>query len=151
MPWRRTLLTVLGGFLLVYGVAYADLLWRARSAFYEGEKYMAWNQDPSLKKAALDAGLARTEKRLRDQAATEGWAAEVLRERLFLAKFEREERMNESSLKYAYAWYQTAAVLFTPPESRWVALCRERGKTAQALWKKELDARKIRTQDFMLE
>ena len=112
---------------------------------------MAWARDTSLKKATLDGDLARMEKQLRDQAAREGWAAAVLNQRLFLAKFERDDLMNESSLKYAYAWYHTAVQLFTPPESRWVALCRERGKIARALWKKERDARKVLPQDFPLE
>ena len=59
--------------------------------------------------------------------------------------------MKESSLKYAYVWFQTAVELFSPPESRWVALSREKMVLAKELWKKELDAKKIPYQDYMLE
>lgn len=151
MPWRKGLAVVLGGFAFVYAVAYADLVLRARSAYYEGEKYMAWDKDPSLKKAALDAELAKKEERLKSQASREKWPEDKLQTRLFLARFERDERMKESSLKYAYVWYQTAAELFTPPESKWVALCRKRAPEAKALWKKELDAKKIPYEEYMLE
>jgi hypothetical protein len=151
MPWRRYLLTAAAGLAFVYATAYVDLTLRARSAFYEGERYMAWNSDPSLKKAALAAELQAKESRLRAQAEKERWAAEVLEQRLFLARFEHGERLKESSLKFAYVWYQSAVELFTPPESKWVVLCRQRAVEAKRLWKKELDAQKIPYEDYMLE
>lgn len=151
MAWRRILLTALGGFAFVYATAYADLVLRARHAYMEGEKYMAWDKDPSLKKASLDAELAAHEAELRAQASREAWPAEQLEQRLFLARFDHDERMKESSLKYAYVWYRTAIELFTPPESKWVALCRARAPVAKELWKKELDAKKIPYKDYMLE
>lgn len=151
MPWRRWLAAGLGGLLFVYAVAFVDLTLRARSAFNEGEKYMLWHQKPELKKAALDAELAVQEKGLRDQAVAEKWTAEVLEERLFLARFQRDERLKESSLKYAYVWYKTAVELFTPPESKWVKLCRAKAPVARELWKKELDAQKIPYQEYMLD
>ena len=112
---------------------------------------MAWSRDPALKQAALDAELEVKIKRLREQASRERWAAEQLDQRLFLARFERDERMKESALKYSYVWYQTAVELFTPPESKWVALCRGRAAEVKRLWKQELDAQKIPYQDYMLE
>lgn len=151
MKWRRLLLTILGALAFVYGVAYVDLVFRARRAYLEGEKYMQWAQDPSLKKAALDAELSQQQRDLRAQASREVWPADKLQQRLFLAQFDHDERMKESSLKYAYVWYRTAIELFTPPESKWVALCRRRAPVAKELWKKELDARKIPYKDYMLE
>jgi hypothetical protein len=151
MPWRRLCLGAFGFLAFVYGVAYVDLVLRARSAYFEGEKHMAWAKDGSLKKAALDRELGAREAELRARAAKEGWDAQALEQRLFLARFERDERLKESSLKYAYVWYQTAVELFTPPESKWVALCRQRSVEAKRLWKQELDAQKIPYQDYMLE
>lgn len=151
MLWRRWLAAAVGGLLFVYGVAYVDLVLRARSAYLEGEKYMTWNEHPELKKAALDAELARREQELRDQASSEDWSQETLSQRLYLARFQHDERLKESSLKYAYVWFRTATELFTPPESKWVKLCRERAPAAKALWKKELDAKKIPYQDYMLD
>lgn len=151
MSWRRVLAYALAAFAFVWAVAYVDLVLRARSAYMEGEKYMAWNEHPELKKAALDAELAQREKELRDRAVTEKWAQPELEQRLFLARFERDERFKESSLKYAYTWYQTAVELFTPPESKWVKLCRAKAPVAKELWKKELDAKKIPYKDYMLD
>jgi hypothetical protein len=59
--------------------------------------------------------------------------------------------MKESSLKYAYVWFQTAVELFSPPESRWVIRSRKRMAVVKGLWKKELDAKRISYQDYMLE
>ena len=41
--------------------------------------------------------------------------------------------------------------LFGKPDSRWAALSRERMRTTRALWKRELDAKRIPYQDYMLE
>jgi hypothetical protein len=151
MPWRRWLAYGLGGLAFVWAVAFVDLTLRARTAFLEGEKYMLWHEKPELKKASLDAELLSREKALRDEAVRDAWPAEKLEQRLFLARFQRDERMKESSLKYAYVWYKTALELFTPPESKWVKLCRAKAPAAKELWKKELDAQKIPYEEYMLE
>ena len=41
-------------------------------------------------------------------------------ERRELARFDRDYRISESSLKYAFIWFQSAVELFSPPESKWV-------------------------------
>jgi len=148
---RRTLLAVLACVLAVYAVAYADLWLRARSAYLEGEKYLEWDRHPELKAAALDLALAEKEARLQAGQQAGRMTAPELSQRLALARFERDEAMKESSLKYAYVWFQTAVELFSPPESRWVVLSRQKMSVAKGLWKKELDARKIPYQDYMLE
>jgi hypothetical protein len=51
----------------------------------------------------------------------------------------------------AYAWYETAATLFTPPESRWSRLAREKMPIAKEKWKADLRARKVPFNDSMLE
>lgn len=131
----------------VYGIAYADLTIRARSAYLEGEKYLEWDRRPELKKAQLDLELSRRQGELRKRFA----AGAELEQRLALAVFERDEAVKESSLKYAYVWFQTAVELFSPPESKWVVLSREKMALAKGLWKKELALKKIPYQDYMLE
>ncbi len=130
---------------VVYGMARVDLILRARSAYLEGEKWMEWSRKPELKKAHFDAELAARElgKGRLDHAVYERKAG--------LARFERDQAVAESSLKYAYVWYQTAAELFSPPENRWSVLARDKMTQTRALWKKELDAQKIPYQDDMLE
>jgi hypothetical protein len=145
--FKKGALTALGCAAFVYAAVYVDLVLRARTAYLEGEKYMEWAAKPELKKAALEAELAEREKALRAEKLT---AAE-LEQRLALARFEHEERVKESSYKYAYVWYQTAVELFSPPDSKWVRLAREKLPVAKELWKKELDAAKIPYKDYMLE
>jgi hypothetical protein len=135
----------------VYAIAYADVCLRARSAYLEGEKYLEWDRRPELKAAALDKLLAEKEARLRRDFQAGRFDEAQLKQRLLLAKFERDESFKESSLKYAYVWFQTAVELFSPPESRWVKLSREKMVLAKELWKKELRAKKIPYQDYMLE
>lgn len=56
-----------------------------------------------------------------------------------------------SSPGAAYAWYESAATLFTPPESRWTRLARAKMPLAKARWKAELQSRHLRVTDDMLE
>ena len=148
---RRGLLTVLACAAAVFGMVYADLWLRARSAYLEGEKYLEWDRRPELKAAALDRLLTEKTARLQAERAAGRLTAEDLEARLALARFERDEAMKESSLKYAFVWFQTAVELFSPPESRWVVRSREKMSAARSLWKKELAAKKIPYQDYMLE
>lgn len=148
---KKTLLTVAACVVAVYAMAYVDLVLRARSAYLEGEKYLEWERKPELKKAALDAELSEKERRLRAEHEAGRLTRAELDQRLVLAKFARDDAFNESSLKYAYVWFQTAVELFSPPESRWVGLSRAKMAEAKALWRRELDAKNIPYQDYMLE
>ena len=151
MAWRRALLTAAGLLAFVYVAACADVVLRARSAYNEGEKWLSWNEHPELKKAHFDAELAAQQASLEKDRDAGRLTPVEFEKKLGLARFERDSALAESSLKYAYVWYQTAAELFTPPESRWTAMSRIKMKTTRELWKKELDAKKIPYQDYMLE
>ncbi|MFA5140966.1 MAG: hypothetical protein WC728_17200 [Elusimicrobiota bacterium] len=147
----RPILIVLAVVLAVYAMVFADLALRARSAYLEGEKYMRWHQDPALKKAFFEAAFQGEKARLeRERAAGRIGEAEYL-QRLELERFRRDESAGESSLKYAYHWYKTAVELFSPPETRWVRLSRVKMSEAKELWKKELQAKNIPYEDYMLE
>ncbi len=56
-----------------------------------------------------------------------------------------------SSPKEAYAWYESAATLFVPPESKWSRLAREKMPLAKEKWKAELHAKHIPFTEAMLE
>ena len=147
----RPLLIAAALIAAVYGMARVDLYYRSRSAYLEGEKWMEWSRKPELKKAHFDAELAAREGELSRELA-KGLLDKASHDRKAgLARFERDQAVAESSLKYAYVWYQTAAELFSPPENRWSALARVKMGEARELWKKELDAQKIPYQDYMLE
>lgn len=51
----------------------------------------------------------------------------------------------------ACAWYESAATLFTPPESRWSRLARQKMPQAKERWKADLVARHIPFDESMLE
>lgn len=151
MSLRRGLLTAAALLAFVYGAAYVDLVLRARSAYREGEKWLEWDRKPELKKAHFDAVLAEREKDLVKERDSGKLAPAVFDKKLGLARFERDQAVAESSLKYAYVWFQSAAELFTPPESRWVVMSRAKMKETRELWKKELDAKKVPYRDYMLD
>ena len=151
MNARRILLSSAALVVAVYAMARIDLALRARSAYQEGEKWMEWSRRPELKKANFDAELAAREAELSRELAKGRLERGAYGRKTALARFERDSALAESSLKYAYVWHQTAAELFTPPESRWVVMSRARMKETRELWKKELDAKKVPYRDYMLD
>jgi len=56
-----------------------------------------------------------------------------------------------TSPKEAYAWYESAATLFTPPESKWSRMARDKMPVAKEKWKAELKAKHIPFDDSMLD
>ncbi|MHB9155400.1 MAG: hypothetical protein ACYC5N_06880 [Endomicrobiales bacterium] len=135
----------------VYALVYVDVVLRARSAFLQGEQYWAWHRQPDLKTRALDAEYGKDRAALDRKLSRGKLSREEFDRQLEILDFERAQRAKESSIKYAYIWYQTAVELFSPPESKWVRLSREKMPQAKALWKQELTAGKIPFEDYMLE
>jgi hypothetical protein len=129
-------------FIVIYAMVYIDLVLRARSAYFEGEKYLAWNAHPELKKAYYDNRLAKKEGKIDQEFRAGRLTVSERQEKLTLARFREHERLSESSLKYAYVWFQTAVELFSPPESHWVKISRPKMKETRALWRKELDSQR---------
>jgi len=148
---KRAVLVAAALVAAVYGLVRVDLVLRARSAFLEGEKWSEWSRKPELKKAHFDAELAAREAELSRELAKGKLDRAAYEKKAGLARFERDQAVAESSLKYAYVWYQTSAELFSPPENRWSVLSRAKMTETRALWKQELDAQKIPYQDYMLE
>ena len=104
----------------VYAMAYVDLIFRARAAYLEGEKYLDWNEHPELKRDYYERIFAQRKKRIEADFKSGRLTQAEEVQKIELARFREKERVSESSLKYAYIWFQTAVKLFSPPESRWV-------------------------------
>jgi hypothetical protein len=108
--WQSTWAFVTGLVVACAVLAYAMSVWevvsRAKNAYQEGEKYYAWMNEPVKKKAYFDAELS---------------AGRITQE-------DHERLMEDSDLKNAYVWYETAVDLFQPPRSKWVKLSEERLK-----------------------
>lgn len=146
------MILVAGGVLAAtYGLIVADLWFRAREAYRQGEKYWQWHFNPEDKKAFLDQDFEKRKHELGRLLSRKRITEANYRERLELASFDHDEAIKESSIKYAYIWYQTVIELFSPPESRWVRKAREKLPQAKELWKKELTQLGIPFEDYMLE
>jgi hypothetical protein len=146
---RRALLTAAALAAAVYGLALGDVVLRGRSAYLEGEKWLEWSRKPELKKAHFDGLLAAREKEL--EAERPKLSAEAYEKKRALARFERDQSVAESSLKYAFVWYRTCVELFTPPETRWTRAARARMAETRELWRRELEARGVKVADHMLQ
>lgn len=149
--WVRTAGTVLACILIVYIMIYVDVVMRARSAYLEGEKYWRWAQNPEEKKVALTNEYNREKAVLEKKYSKKKIEKSEYEQQLEILKFNLDERIRESSIKYAYIWYQTAVELFSPPESKWVRLSRTKMVEAKEAWKKELRENNIPFEDYMLE
>ncbi|MBI4678392.1 MAG: hypothetical protein HY748_12500 [Elusimicrobia bacterium] len=149
--WRGAALGLLACCAAVYAAAAADLWLRARSAYLEGEKHLDWHRGPHLKAAHFDEVFSGKAAVLRGEREAGSLTDAAYEAKLKLLKLERDRAVEESSLKYAHAWFQTAVELFSPPESRWVKLSRLKMAETRELWKAELRAKKIPFQDYMLE
>lgn len=149
--WVKIALMVAGTIGIVYLMIYIDVVMRARSAYYEGEKYWSWHSNPQDKRAFLEQKLAQ-EINAVDKKFERGEIDKIQHEQeIHVAKFNFKETLEESSIKYAYVWYQTAVELFSPPESKWVIRSREKMKQAKEMWKQELKEKNIPFEDYMLE
>ncbi len=108
--WQTDWFFIACTIVVTLGLAYAMSVWevvsRAKHAYLEGAKYEQWMNDPAAKKAALDAELASKK----------------------ITQEDYNRMMQDSDLKNAVVWYETATDLFQPPESRWVVESRDRLK-----------------------
>jgi hypothetical protein len=149
--WVKIGLSVIGCIIAVYALIYVDVVLRARSAYLEGEKYWYWYDHPQAKKEALEKEFNEEKGALDKKLARNKITKEDYDRELEVDKFNFDSKLSESSIKYAYIWYQTVVELFSPPQSRWVKLAREKMPKAKELWKKELTEKKIPFEDYMLE
>ncbi|MBN1621430.1 MAG: hypothetical protein JW871_02430 [Endomicrobiales bacterium] len=149
--WVKSAGIVLLCIVLVYLLIYIDVLMRARSAYLEGEKYWRWHENPQEKQQELFAGLQEEKEKLSKELSKDKISQDDYNKQVEIAEFNYEQKLNESSIKYAYIWYQTVVELFSPPESKWVRLSREKMPRAKELWKKQLTEKGIPFEDYMLE
>jgi hypothetical protein len=137
--------------LAMLAIVYIDVQSRARAAYLEGEKYMDWNAHPEKKRAFYDEKFERDKAALARELERKKITPDDFNEKLASLQFDRQYALSESSLKYAYQWYKDTYELFSPPESKWVRLAREKAPVALNLWKQELNAQKIPFDDHMFD
>lgn len=149
--WQRITATVIATIIAVYVIIYIDVVLRARSAYLEGEKYWRWHENPALKEAYFKDKLEKEKSELKKKLDSGKITEKEYNVQLEVIEFNNKRQLEESSIKYAYIWYQTAVELFSPPESKWVKLAREKMPKAKELWRQELIKKKIPFEEYMLE
>lgn len=149
--WFQNTVFVGLGAIGVYGFVYWDVVTRAHEAYRQGEKYMAWHQNPEEKKQALQTEFNKKKSDLDQQLLKHKISEDEHRRKLDAAAFDQQYNLEESSLKYAYQWYKDTYELFSPPESRWVKMAREKAPQVLELWKQELREQGVMFEDTMFE
>jgi hypothetical protein len=137
--------------IFVYILIYADITLRAKHCYLQGEKYYKWHQNPVLKKEQFLKEYSKKTGMLEKKFLKGKISKEELDVTLDKLNMERDFKIKESSIKYAYMWYKTALDSFSRPHSKWVRLCEEKMNIAKKLWKEELKANKIYFEEYMLE
>ncbi len=150
-PWIRTVGLVLLAIIAVYGLIYRDVVSRAKESYQWGETYMGWNDHPEKKTAYFDGKFESEKAKLDKNLANKKISQDEYQKKIESLDYDRDFALEESSLKYAYQWYKDTYELFSPPESKWVRLAREKAPVTLELWKKELSAKNIPYQDTMFE
>ncbi len=120
----KNILTITGLVILTLIIAYFmarnEVIKRAKREYLEGEKFLSFYKNPELKKQYYDEKLKKKE----------------------ITQEEYEMLMEDNALKNAYVQYQTVIDLFTPPESKWVKLSRERLKEIEPLYNQWVESLK---------
>jgi hypothetical protein len=104
--WFFTTCVVVVTLGLAYGLSVWEVVSRAKNAFQKGEQYYRWMEHQDEKKSYLSGELSA--------------------KRITQEDFDR--LLEDSDLKNAYMWYETAVDLFQPPRSQWVVLSETRLK-----------------------
>ncbi len=149
--WLKNSLWIAGTILVLYAMVYVDVVLRAKDAYREGEKYWRWHEHPEEKSSTIDAEFNKEKLALDEKLSRNKLTKDEHERQLEIAKFDRDRNLEESSIKYAYVWYKTAFELFSPPESKWVRLSREKAPLAREKWKDELRSKKIPFEEYMLD
>lgn len=99
-----TVIIVVCTLVIAFLMVRFELVKRAKREYKEGERYLSFYRSPDLKKQYYDEKLKNKE----------------------ISETEYEMLMEDNALKNAYVQYNTVVDLFTPPESKWVKLSRQR-------------------------
>ena len=149
--WIQNIYWVLATIAILYAMIYIDVCLRAREAYLEGEKYWNWHQHPEEKSKVILSQFELSKNEL-IQKKNENKITELeFKRQMEILEFDKDKNSEESSIKYAYVWYKTAFELFSPPESKWVKLSREKAVLAREKWKEELRSKKIPFEEYMLD
>ncbi|HRY28613.1 MAG TPA: hypothetical protein P5079_01100 [Elusimicrobiota bacterium] len=149
--WVQNTLLVAGTAAVAYLMVFIDVQARAREAYRQGETSLRWAQNPDEKKQFYEEKFLREKKKLDRRREKAEISQEDYDQDLEVLKFDRDQVVGESSLKYAYQWFKDTYELFSPPESKWVRRARLMAPAAKERWREELRAKNIPFEEYMLD
>jgi len=149
--YYKLIIVIISYIIAFYIFVYLDIFFRARSAYFEAEKYLDWYYNPSKKIEYIQKQTEKERQNL-DKLLSKGKISkEEYQIKLELIEFNKQRQLEESSLKYAYIWYKTVIDLFYPPQTKWVKLAKQKIEQVKQLWKKELEQKGYKIEDYMIE
>jgi len=149
--YYKQIVYIVLGITFFYGIIYIDITLRARKSYLTAERYLDWYMNPEKKENYFKEKFEK-EKIFLDKKFSKGKISQQDYDlQLEMLKFKIEQQKQESSLKYAYIWYKTVIELFSPPETKWVKLAKEKIEPTKKLWIKELESKGYKVEDYMVE
>lgn len=151
---RRSLaaFSTLGGAVALIGaLARADLAWRARAAYREGQRRMGWVAQPQSRRAHYERFFSEEKAALDASKASGRIGQAAYLQKLDLARLRLEEAVQASSAAEAYRWLRTAAELSGSSRSRVARGAREAAAQARQIWENELDRMRTPRSALLLE
>jgi len=149
--WVQNLLAVLCTALVAYAMVYVDVRARAKEAFRRGERFSAWVENKDLKIEFFEKKFLKEKAKLQKRQDKGEMNEDAFTQDLDVLRFDRDQALQESSLKYAYQWYKDTYELFSPPESSWVRRARFLAPAAKQKWREELQSKRIPFEEYMLD
>jgi hypothetical protein len=149
--WAQNALAIGATAAIAYSMVYIDVRARAKEAFRQGERYESWAQNPEEKKQFFEGKFLKEKAALDRRREKAEISQEDYDQDLEVLKFDRDQAVGESSIKYAYQWYKDTYELFSPPESASVRRARLLAPAMKERWREELRAKNIPFEEYMLD
>ncbi|MCK5106118.1 MAG: hypothetical protein KAI33_00150 [Elusimicrobiales bacterium] len=113
-------------------------------------RYANWRQNPSEKEEFFEQEALRRKKKLNNLFKTKKISEKKydleMENLVFLKKF----KIQESSAKYSFFWNKKADMTFTGPFIFRGQNLKDRTKKSKTIWVKELEKKKIKFKDYMV-
>lgn len=117
----------------------------------KAERYAAWHQNPSKKEQYFEKDSIRRKKKLDKLFSAKKINEEKyeleMENLIFLKKF----KIGESAAKYSYFWNKKANKTFTGPFIFGRQHLNTKTKSSKKIWIQELEKKKIKFKDYMVD
>ena len=130
-------------FINVFAIIDSNI--RTRQYLKKAKQYAAWHQNPSAKEKYFEEKFSKLLKKTKTTNLIK--TGQKLENLNFLKNF----KINESSAKYAYFWNKKAGETFTGPFIFIETDLTDDIEKSKKIWIRELQKKKIKFEDYMLD